>query len=169
MRTCGDLTLGDLNGVPVTVDDLISVLEKRDPTEIIKPASGDKEAVTVTDFLRSLHRMSVTPKPVPVEERLPDDEWAQQIVEGKAPYGRCLECGAAKGAVGCLNLCDRPSGMVKDFQAGLMGHLNKQRGMIHWMESLGGCTCGPPNLFGYAIERDYHDRGCPFTAEAHEL
>lgn len=155
-----DTVLGAIGGRDVSVADMIALLEARDPGEVLGELDG--ETITVAEGLRRMHRAALFPDMVPVEERLSDEEWAEAvIVRGEAPYGRCPFCGTAKGAAGCLNLCDMPAAAAQEFQNGLMDVLHKRRGEVRWVEDLAGCTCGPANLTGYAIQRDSHGFRCP--------
>lgn len=118
----------------------------------------------VAALAQSLRRAASLPVPVPEHLRLPDGEWAEAvIVRGEAPYGRCGYCQCALGVVGCLNLCDMPTGMAREFTHGLMDVLNHRRSQIRWVENLAGCTCGPPRLTGYQTARDSHARTCPMA------
>lgn len=157
-----DTVLGNINGREVSVADMIALLEARDPDEVIGELDG--ETITVAEGLRRMHRAALYPPMVPIEDRLSDEEWAEAvIVRGEAPYGRCPFCGTAKGAAGCLNLCDMPAAAAQEFQNGLIAALEARRGEVRWVEELAGCTCGYPKLHGYAIQRDSHDRRCPMN------
>lgn len=162
-----DLVLGTARGREVTVADMISLLESRDPDEVLGELNG--ETVTVADGLRQMHRAGLLPDMVPEQERLSDEEWAEAVVvRGEAPYGRCPFCETAKGAAGCLNLCDMPAAMATEFTNGLMNVLNINRGKVTWVETLAGCTCGPAKLHGYAIQRDAHKSPCPMNPSNRE-
>lgn len=146
----------------MTVGDLIARLEPMDPDLVLGELDG--ETVTVAEGLRRLHRTALLPPVVPESERLSGEEWAEAvIVRGEAPYGRCPFCRTAKGVAGCLNLCDLPGGMVRESQDGLHAVLAKRRAATAWLESLGGCTCPPPQYSGYQAERDGHERPCPMS------
>lgn len=158
-----DTVLGSVNGREVSVADMIVLLEARDPDEVLGELDG--ETVTVAEGLRRMHRAALYPDMVPPEKRISDEEWAEAVVmRGEAPYGRCPFCQTAKGAAGCLNLCDMPAGAAADFQRGLFEVLAQRRAQVQWVEDLAGCTCGPANLQGYAIQRDSHDGRCPMNA-----
>lgn len=157
-----ETVLGSIRGRDVTVADMITLLEAREPDEVLGELDG--ETVTVAEGLRRMHRAALYPDMVPVEDRLSDEEWAEAvIVRGEAPYGRCPFCQTAKGAAGCLNLCDMPAAAAQEFTNGLMNVLEQRRAKVRWVEDLAGCTCGPPRLHGYAIQRDSHDRWCPMN------
>jgi hypothetical protein len=160
MSNNGDLPLGTIKGVKVSIDDTLSLLDKFADDDIIGDLDG--ETITVGDFRHRLLRLSAMPKMVPMEDRISDKEWAEAVFDrGEAPYGRCAWCRTAKGAAGCLNLCDMPAAAAQDFTNGIMNHLNERRAQTAWLEALGGCTCGPARLTGYAVERDRHDHRCP--------
>lgn len=157
-----DVVLGQVAGRDVTVGDLIGLFESMDPDRVIGELDG--ETVTVAEGLRRLQRTALLPPLVPEEDRLPGEEWAEAVVvRGEAPYGRCPFCGTAKGVAGCLNLCEMPAGLASEFNAGLLAVLAERRRRIVVLEALGGCTCGPANLLGYAVARDYHDYRCPMN------
>lgn len=163
-----DTVLGSIRGREVSVADMITLLEARDPDEVLGELDG--ETVTVAEGLRRMHRAALYPPMVPMEDRISDEEWAEAvIVRGEAPYGRCPFCQTAKGAAGCLNLCDMPAAAAQEFQNGLFEVLEKRRGEVTWVENLAGCTCGPANLHGYAIQRDSHDYRCPMNPHNHEM
>lgn len=159
----GSLHLGTLRGVDVTIDDTLALLDGFDDDTVIGDLDG--ETITVHEFRRRLRRTALLPPMVPVEDRLPDSEWAEAvIVRGEAPYGRCPFCETAKGVAGCLNLCEMPAALAQEFTNGLRNVLEQNRSNIHVMEALGGCTCGPARLTGYATERDHHsERNCPLN------
>ena len=157
-----DLVLGDLAGRPVTVAGLIALLETMDSTQVLGDLDG--HVVTVADGLRRLRRTALLPRVVPVEDRLPEKEWAEAVImRNEAPYGRCPFCDNALGAAGCLNLCDMPSAMAHEFNQGLQDVINQNRARVAWLEALGGCTCEAPKLFGYQTERESHHTRCPMA------
>jgi hypothetical protein len=162
-----DTVLGTIRGREVNVADMIALLEARDPDEILGELDG--ETVTVAEGLRRMQRAALLPPMVPEEDRISGEEWAEAVlVRGEAPYGRCPFCQTAKGAAGCLNLCDMPTAMARDFTNGLLAVINANRGKVAWVEELAGCTCGPANLHGYAIQRDSHGYRCPMNPANHD-
>lgn len=165
----GDAVLGTLNGVEMTIDRTLDLLSRMDPDAVIGQPPEEEHPVTVGEFARRLRRLAAMPPVVPMEERLSDQEWAEAvIVRGEAPYGRCDWCGTALGAAGCLNLCDMPAAAAQEFNEGILNHLNERRAQTRWLETLGGCTCGPANLSGYAVERDSHDPQCPMHPDSND-
>lgn len=166
MLNHSDVTLGDINGIPVTIAQTISLLERLSPDALIGEDRG--EQVTVGDFLRRLHRLAAMPTPVPQKDRISDKEWAEAVfTRGEAPYGRCPWCQNAKSVAGCTNLCDMPAAAAQEFNDGMLAVLNKRRSETAWLEALGGCICGPPRLYGYATERDHHEGRCPMRPQNH--
>lgn len=110
-------------------------------------------------------RISLLPTPVPADDPRREG-WTEAVyVRGEAPFGRCCYCNVARSPAGCLNLCEMPSGFSRRFTQGILDQISKRRGAIVWLEKLGGCTCGPASLFGYQVERESHDYGCPMRAE----
>lgn len=92
-------------------------------------------------------------------------DWIDANLHGDPPvHGACTWCGAhLPPTLGCLNLCDMPTGLSRQFNAGLDRVIARGRHDERVMEALGGCTCPPPRLWGYAAARDGHDRGCPMN------
>lgn len=132
-----------------------------DPNDLVLGVL-DGEEVTLGDLASALRRIAALPRPVPVEDRISDDDWAEAVVmRGEAPYGRCDYCKAALGKAGCLNLCDMPAGAAREFNAGLLAVIAERRSRVHFLEVLGDCSCPSPSLSGYQVERESHHRGCP--------
>lgn len=92
-------------------------------------------------------------------------DWIDAKINGDPPvHGSCPWCGAhLPPTLGCLNLCDMPTGLSRQFNAGLAAVIAAARSDERFLEALGGCTCPTLRLSGYAAARQSHDRHCPMA------
>ena len=132
-------------------------------------ADPEMDRTAMLSELRALAgRLAMLPKAVAADDPRRED-WTEAVyVRGEEPFGRCAFCGVARSPAGCLNLCELAAGHARAFTQGLLDVIGERRGEIHLLEVLGGCTCPAPRLFGYQIERESHDRGCPMISDANQ-
>ena len=111
----------------------------------------------VADLIAALHRVAALPQPAGDM----NSDWADRVVTGEAPFGRCPYCRAPRGPLTCLNLCELAAGQARRITDGIHTTLAAMRARVRFTEILAGCTCPTAVLHGYAVERDTHNTGCP--------